>query len=439
MARVKLTAGRVTEFSTESGQSFLWDTEVPGLALRATSSGNKAYIFQSRIDGKTPRMTIGDIRAWSIDDARNKARDWQKQIDNGQDPRKVIADNKASEQAKEKSKQDAIEAATEQSRKENVTVLEAWADYVTDASAKWSERHKHDHERYAYQGGDEYKRGTGKRIAGVLAELMPLRLLELTNERLEAWLQKESATRATSTAGAFRLLRAFFNWCKSKPKYAELVVISDIGRVARKTLPKTKPKDDCLQREQLSAWFEAVRRIANPVISAYLQITLMTGARREEIGGLQWADVDFRWLTLTIRDKVEGERVIPLTPYVAQLMAGLPRRNQWVFSTVATEEGRLVEPSIAHRKALLVAGLPPLSIHGLRRSFGTLAEWVEMPTGVVAQIQGHKPSAIAEKHYRRRPVDLLRMWHSKLEAWILECAGIEFAATEAMERLRVVK
>ena len=71
-----------------------------------------------------PRKTIGDIREWSIDDARNKARDWQKQIDNGQDPRKVIADNKASEQAKEKSKQDAIEAATEQSRKENVTVGE---------------------------------------------------------------------------------------------------------------------------------------------------------------------------------------------------------------------------------------------------------------------------------------------------------------------------
>ena len=83
--------------------------------------------------------------------------------------------------------------------------------------------------------------------------------------------------------------------------------------------------------------------------------------------------------------------------------------------------------------------MPPLSIHGLRRSFGTLAEWVEMPTGVVAQIQGHKPSAIAEKHYRRRPVDLLRMWHSKLEAWILEQAGIEFAATEITERLRVVK
>jgi hypothetical protein len=37
---------------------------------------------------------------------------------------------------------------------------------------------------------------------------------------------------------------------------------------------------------------------------------------------------------------------------------------------------------------------------------------------------GHKPSALAEKHYRKRPIDLLRMWHTKIEAWILEQGGI---------------
>ncbi len=75
---------------------------------------------------------------------------------------------------------------------------------------------------------------------------------------------------------------------------------------------------------------------------------------------------------------------------------------------------------------MTAAGLPALSLHGLRRSFGTLAEWVECPAGVSAQIMGHKPSAIAEKHYRRRPLDLLRQWHVKIEAWILEQAGVTF-------------
>jgi hypothetical protein len=54
-----------------------------------------------------------------------------------------------------------------------------------------------------------------------------------------------------------------------------------------------------------------------------------------------------------------------------------------------------------------------------------MAEWVETPTGISAQIMGHKPSATAEKHYKQRPLDLLRMWHTKIETWILNEAGIE--------------
>lgn len=127
-----------------------------------------------------------------------------------------------------------------------------------------------------------------------------------------------------------------------------------------------------------------------------------------------------------------------MTPFVASLLAQLPRRNQWVFSSLSAKNGRLVEARIAHNLALSRAGLPHVSLHGLRRSFGTLSEWVEMPTGIVAQIQGHKPSAIAEKHYRRRPLDLLRVWHEKLEAWILAQGDVQFAPPKGAGRLGVV-
>ena len=46
--------------------------------------------------------------------------------------------------------------------------------------------------------------------------------------------------------------------------------------------------------------------------------------------------------------------------------------------------------------------------------------------------------AIAEKHYRRRPLDLLRLWHSRIEAFMLEQAGIP-QPEEAAEGLRLVK
>ena len=38
----------------------------------------------------------------------------------------------------------------------------------------------------------------------------------------------------------------------------------------------------------------------------------------------------------------------------------------------------------------------------------------------------HRSTATAEKHYKVRPLDLLRMWHARIEAWALEQAGIKF-------------
>jgi integrase len=148
---------------------------------------------------------------------------------------------------------------------------------------------------------------------------------------------------------------------------------------------------------------------------------------------VQWENVDFRWRRITIRDKVDGTRAIPLTPYVSQLIAALPRRGPWVFSSPTAKSGHVTEPRYAHDQAMVVAKIDDLTLHGLRRSFGTLAEWVECPAGVVAQIMGHKPSATAEKHYRQRPLDLLRMWHNRIEAWMLNEAKIHFVPKTSAE------
>lgn len=64
---------------------------------------------------------------------------------------------------------------------------------------------------------------------------------------------------------------------------------------------------------------------------------------------------------------------------------------------------------------------------------------LEIPAGVVAQIQGHKPSATAEKHYRVRPLDLLRVHHERIESWMLEQAGIVFEPQAVPGALRVVQ
>jgi integrase len=435
MGRVNLTAGRISNFSLPAGaeQAFLWDSDTKTLAVRVTA-GSKAYIFQSRFNGKSLRITIGSIKDWSIDRARAEARRLQTLIDQNQDPRQVAA---ASVAAAEETR----EIATAQSRRQVVTVADAWTAYLAHHKKRWGARHMADHLNLSQIGGEPRKRGNKLTVAGVLRPLLNMRMADINAAVLIAWQAKEAETRANNARQGFELFRAFWRWCASRPDYAAIV---DTGAVENKDLraevPNRKSKKfDVLERAQLPAWFAAVRGLGNPVISAYLQGLILTGARREELAGLRWTDVDFKWGSIWVKDKVAEEgRKIPLTPYLAVLLASLPRRNEWVFSSPGAATGRLAEPRITHNRALSVAGLSHVTLHGLRRTFASLAEWVEMPRGIVAQIMGHAPNATAEKHYINRPLELLAVWHEKYEAWILEQADIEFRQTKQGLKLATV-
>lgn len=434
MKRINFTAGRVDDFKCQPNkqQSIFWDGKTPGLGLRVTAAGAKAYIFESRLNSQTIRMTIGDTRTWAIGEAQAEATRLKNMINQGIDPRQVIADARAAKEAKAVAKR-------MQEARESVTVGDAWQEYIAVRKTKWSERHFDDHVKLAHPGGVVRSRSDKLTVPGPLAGFMSVRLADLTKERVETWAEVESSTRPTRARLALRLLKAFLNWCSKQAMYGAIIQI-DAAKSgnARESLGKPKPKDDVLQREQLPAWFAAVKQIGNPVISAYLQGLLLTGARRNELAAVKWEDVDFHWNSMTIRDKVEGLRVIPLTPYVAHLLAALPRRNAFVFSSPTAASGRIEEPRLAHNKACFIAGVD-VTLHGLRRSFASLCEWTETPAGIAAQIQGHAPQGVREQNYIRRPLDLLRMWHVKIESWILEQAEIKFDAEQAKPGLRVVK
>ena len=432
--RIRLTPERIrTAQAIEGKQTILRDAEQPGLGLRITPAGAKAFIYQGKLAGDVVRMTLGDTKTLTLSEARDKAATLRKELREGRDPRIIKKERTAADvAARAKLKNDAAPA------------LEAWAAYIENRAPRWSERHCSDHKEMSREGGAPITRGrrpgmSDRAEPGILRPLLELPLNEITRDRVTLWRDDEAPRRPTRTRLALSVLAAFINWCAERPDYRDQINADACTRLKR-DLPKPQAKDDCLQSEQLAAWFDAVRKTPNPTLAAYLQIMLLTGARREEIARLRWADVDLDPGSMQISDTVEGTRTIPITPYVKSLLLEQKRRNTapvvnmkgtairppspFVFPSTTAAAGYLVEPRIGHNKALEVAGLPHMTIHGLRRSFGTLAEWVEVPDGIVKQIMGHKPSGIAEKHYRRRPIDLLRKWHSKIEGFILEQAGI---------------
>lgn len=475
--RIKLTVGAIGSLTCppDLKQVFIWDTEVTGLGVRATRSGKKTYVLQARIGDTQFRYAIGSVQAWSLDapakaaleireqTARFEARRLLAEASKGTDPRVALAE----QIAKTTAKRAAQEAAKQAEEHKRTTVGDAFPAYIEANRGFWGERHLLDHEKLSRAGGLI----NGKqRTAGALYSLMALPLESINADTIKAWLASEAKLkRPTQTALAYRLFRAFCNWCSESSDYRSLVSEGVFRkRELQRSVPKSNAKADMLQLCQIPAWFDAIKRIGSPVMSAYLQMLLITGARRGELARLKWADIDWRWRTIRIADKVEKHRDIPLTPYVQSLLLELKHRNDtppapfriingkreendlanwkpspWVFASNAAACGHITAPTKAHANATKAVELSNITLHGLRRTFATHGESEELniPAGVVAQIMGHKPSATAERHYKVRPLDTLREWHTKIEAFLLSKAGVQFEYTtpQKAQTLRAVK
>lgn len=473
----ELSVGLIERLTCPAGvpKAFLRDKDVTGLRVRVTANNAKSFVYEAKLNGKAISQTLGGFPLMSITEAKDKARELAKTVKTDKlDPREIKRQQQEVKAATNEANRLEAAAKAEAAKMAALTVDEVWTDYIEKRRSYWGTIHYQDHIEKAKAGGlPSKRRGAGKSLTkpGPLAELMPLALKDLDQPRIEAWAAKEGKTRPTSARLAWRLLTVFLTWCAEQPEYAALLPTKNPAKTkkAREALGKAGTKKDVLQKGQLEAWFIAVRQIQNPTISACLQVLLLTGARLNEVLTIRWEDVNTQWKGININDKVEGAREIPLTAYVESLITALPRRNQYVFASaralaldeknIARRErkssakgkaapsgaildtsatGYISEPNTPHTRACRAAGLESLTLHGLRRSFKSLTEWLEVPVGVVAQIQGHKPSATAEKHYTVRPLELLALHHNRIEEWILEQAGIAFDATTAPGGVSVV-
>ena len=406
----KLTTAKIEKLAPGDKQYFVWDTRFKGLGLRISPGGSKAFIYQGRVGGAgTPkRITLGKFPVMSLQDAIDKASDVSKQLAAGIDPNRTKADNIAKNKA----------FARDQVRKQ-LTFGDLFTRYIDVHKSEWSKTYLNDHYAAArpYLTDKPY-------MPQPIGNIWEVSLAELTPDFVESWVRAENETRATTMAKNFRMFKACANWAEDTDKYAGLIPHKTYNsRKVNKSVQSVRAHKGALQKQQLKTWFNVVDQI-DDVQRAALICMLMNGSRPGEMLQLKWSDIDFEWDTIKIIDKVDQwERVIPLTPYTKQTIKSLPRVNEFVFGNKVRQEG-YIEITKKYRTLLIENGLPSLPPKAMRKSFRTLSEWVDVPRGIVNQVMGHRPSAIDEKHYVDRPIDLLRMWHGRIEQFILKEAGI---------------
>jgi len=438
-SKFKFTQANLKALSIGDGrvQTFYWDTDVKGFGIRLSSGGKKAFIYENKLLNRTIRLTI---KIESLEDARKKAIELQKMFADGIDPRIANAEYQQQQDAKKQLKR--VEKL-----KQSITVQEAWNDYIEYQKSKmslegkrkgekWGERHFKDHIYATQAGGQSALKGKRLIKQGVLYPLLQYKLVEITPEIIQQWLVEEQKTRANSVRQAYSMFSVFWNWLKKHKTYQTIIdhqALSD-ERVKDFIPSKQTNEEDVLAPEYIADWFKAIRDISNPIISAYLQCLMITGARRNEMAELKWSDINYKTKTIRLKDKMDAKgRTIPLHPYMESLINPLEKKNEYVFWS-DSESGHITEPRKAHNLALIKKDIPHLTLHGIRRTFCTY--FSEIHDGVGRKIAGHTAGQdVHNKVYVKLSMEKLAHFLDIYVNDLLGQAGIKFEETD---KLRLV-
>jgi integrase len=152
------------------------------------------------------------------------------------------------------------------------------------------------------------------------------------------------------------------------------------------------------ERERLLA---ACRASSNPDLYPAVVLALATGARRMEILGLRWPQVDLVRSVITLTETKNGERrILPLSPPIKDLLrdrAKVRRINSdWVFpGPSATRPAQLRH---AWHEALKAAEIEDFHWHDLRHSCASYLAMGGATLMEIATILGHKTLAMVKRY-----------------------------------------
>jgi integrase len=357
-----------------------WDDDLPGFGVRMRGDSKK-WDCQYRINGKQRRESLGDVRKVSLEDARKIARQRFAQVELGVDP--------AAQRAQARAQALTLGVVIDR-------YLEAKQDRLRRNTFKAAERYFAEHWRPLHN----------RPLDAVRRADVAARLQELVK-----------AHGRTSAARARDNLSALFSWamkeglCEANP----VMVTNDPteGMLAR---------DRVLGDSEVRAVWIACQ---DDDFGNIVKLLLLTGCRREEIGGLKWDEVDLGTGVMTIPGtRTKNHRTLELTlPKIAiDILRSQPRRREdyvfgvrggafsaWSYSTVKLN-ARIVE---AEGKPLA-----PWRLHDLRRTMrtnlGKLGVQPHIAELVINHVKGGVEAIYDRYRYQREIATALARWAAHL-------------------------
>ena len=361
---MRLTKANLARYALPVGkaEALIFDPDLPGFGLRVRAGGKRTWIAQYRLGTKQRRVTLGTTETVEPDEARKRAKEALAKVSLGGDP------------------QTEKRAAREQASVTLGLIVPRYLAYT-------SRRHKASH-----------RVGTKHHLEGHWAPLAETGLNQVTRATVSARLAEIAEGSGLFAANRARAaLSAFYAWAIGEGLATANPVIGT--HKATEEVARDRVLTDA---ELAQVWQHSGRGD----FGAIVRLLILTGQRREEVGGMLWPELDGNtWRIGAERAKNGRPHDVPLSPQALAMLAGRPRRDErelvfgagngpfqgWSNAKEHLDVAMLATMRKQHgSKAKLVAW----RLHDLRRTVATrMADLGVLPhviEAVLNHVSGHK-------------------------------------------------
>ncbi|MBI1821138.1 MAG: tyrosine-type recombinase/integrase [Nitrospirae bacterium] len=320
----------------ENGQAFIRDSEIPGFALRITSTGIKSFIWEGRIKGQVKRITLGQYGPLTVEEARKMAIKTKSNVLQGGDPAK---------ERKDKFKEPTFK----------------------ELSDMYLERYAKIHKR-SWKKDDQTLRNhldifNGRKLSSITRQ-------DIARHHQKIGTKDGKKNGRYAANRMLEVLRKMFN------------LAMDWGMMPETINPATKIKkfseekrERVLSDDELKAFITTLRTEPDPHLKAYFTLLVLLGPRKNELISAKWQDMDLssnkpQWRIP--ETKAGRSHFIPLPTPVVRILEDLKRKSTSPFVFPGNgKSGHLNDPRKAWLRICEVAKIKKARIHDLRRTLGT--------------------------------------------------------------------
>jgi integrase len=399
------------------GRTIVWDTLLPGLAVRVSGKGKRSFYAVRRRAGETQPswVWVGAYPVTTLAQAREKAREALAALIEGHDPASL-----------QEAKRRAREEAERQRR------ASTFAPVAEDFAARLGGG------RIAKTRGKGPLRDPSAMAAIIRRELIPAfgekpiaeiarrDIIPLIEGIVHKGGEKPAPGSRRKEGGpyaarhALAAARRLFDWAVDRD-LIERSPCDGIRAVRIHGSPEARDRvlsDDELRRVWLAA--DATPYPYGPLV----KMLILTGQRRDEIAAATWGEIDLDAGLLTIgaeRMKANAGHAVPLTPAAVAILEGLPRfaAGDFVFSG-QTGAKPFSGFSKAKKRLDRASGIAPHSLHDVRRTVRTKLSELGITPFIGELVIGHTQRGVHAVYdlwrYTDEKRDALERWERRLLA-----------------------